>query len=206
MAVPAPRIITCSQWGAAPAKHWPSLTPRPARIIVHHTAGHGAESSGSPDGVLQAAIGYARALQHQHMNVNGWDDSGHNFLVMRSGLILQGRWGTVRAIEHGRMVMSAHCPGQNDQPGIEHENIGAEGLTAEQHAASVHLMAWIADRCTIRPTELYGHRVFYNTACPGTIMQAIPALRADVAAELTMSHRGGAKRRLLPLRPRLARG
>lgn len=206
MAVPAPKIVTCAQWHANPPTRRPRLAPRPARIVVHHTAGHGPAVVPGHGGVTEQAVAYARALQHLHQQVNGWDDSGHNFLVMRSGIILQGRWGTVTAVEHGRMVVSAHCPGQNGQPGVEHENEGAEALTAEQHAATVHLQAWIADRCSISPTEIYGHNVFYATACPGAIAGAVPRIRADVAAELTLSRRGGPKRRLLPLTPRLGRG
>jgi hypothetical protein len=38
--------------------------------------------------------------------------------------VLQGRWLTVSAIEAGHMVVSAHCPGQNGQIGIEHEHLG----------------------------------------------------------------------------------
>jgi hypothetical protein len=206
LAVPAPEIITCAQWGAMAPTRRPTLTPRPARIIEHHTAGLAPAAVGEPVEPRAQGSADARALQHLHMVVNGWDDSGHNFLVMRTGVILQGRWGSVTAIEHGRMVVSAHCPGQNDQPGIEHENIDQQTLTAEQHAATVHLQAWIADRCQIRPTELYGHRAFYPTACPGAIAAAIPQLIADVAAELTLSGRGGPKRRLWPLTPRLRKG
>jgi hypothetical protein len=206
VAVPAPPIVVCSQWGANPPTRRPELCGRPARIVVHHTAGHGPATVPGPAGELEAAKAYARALQHLHQQVNGWADSGHNFLVMRSGLILQGRWGTVTAIEHGRMVVSAHCPGQNDQPGVEHENLGDEAMTPQQHQASVDLLAWIADRCAIRPTELYGHSVFYPTACPGSLAAGIPRLRLDVAAELTLSHRGGPKRRLWPLTPRLRKG
>ena len=206
MAVPAPAIITCPQWQAEPPKRRPQLAGRPARIIEHHTAGLGPRQDTSPPDVRAEAVAYARALQHLHMVVNGWDDSGHNFLVMQSGLILQGRWGSVTAIEHGRMVVSAHCPGQNDQPGIEHENVGQQTLTPAQWAATVHLQAWIADRCRIRPTELYGHRVFYPTACPGAVAAEIPQLRSDVAAVLTKFGRGGPTRRLRPLTPRLRKG
>ena len=49
------------------------------------------------------------------------------------------------AVKKGRMVVSAHCPGQNTQPGIEHEHNGTERMTKAQFAASAQLIAWIAD-------------------------------------------------------------
>lgn len=166
-------------------KQPPTLTGRPVRTIFHHTAGHARPIGGNGADERAAAIDYARRLQLDMMDRRGWDDSGHNFLVMRSGLILQGRWGTVSAIEHGRMVISAHCPGQNDQPGVEHEHVDGETLTTLQQTATVWLHAWIMDRCGIRPTEIYPHGFYYPTACPGTLDALVPYVRLLVAGKLT---------------------
>jgi hypothetical protein len=105
----------------------------------------------------------------------GWTDSGHNFLVCRNGLILQGRWLTVSSISAGHMVQSAHCPGQNDQIGIEHEHLGDEKMTQKQKEASARLMAWIADQYG-RKTALpvFPHSKFFPTSCPAN-------LRADIS-------------------------
>ena len=63
------------------------------------------------------AIAFAKAIQRDHMHRPPPDgpfiDSGHNFLVTRSGLVLEGRHGSVAAIMDGVMVQSAHCPSQN---------------------------------------------------------------------------------------------
>jgi hypothetical protein len=182
--IPAPPIVTCHQWGAASPKARPIVVGKPDKIVIHHTDGHAPLTTEHKSVKLHEAIAYARMLQNMHMNTNGWNDSGHNFLVCRSGIILQGRWGTVTAIEHGRMVMSAHCPGQNDNPGIEHEHMPNELFTKEQLAATVWLMAWICDRTGIRNTALFGHDVFYNTACPSNLKLDIPSLRVDVAKRL----------------------
>ena len=184
MSVPAPDMLTCGQWGAVKPRETPKVVGRPERILIHHTAGHHPEIWDTKDESTAEAIAYAKAIQHSHMVGNHWIDSGHSFLVCRNGMILQGRWGTVTAIEHGWMVESAHCPGQNDQPGIEHEHKGTETITGAQYWASVHLCAWICDRCHIRPTELFPHRHYYATACPGNLADSIPYLRADVAALL----------------------
>lgn len=182
--IPAPSIVTCSQWGAEKPKQPPVVTDAPDKIIIHHTDGNGMPNCTADTQLVIQARRYAQSIQHDHMNNNGWNDSGHNFLVMRSGIILQGRWGTVTAIEAGRMVVSAHCPGQNDQPGIEHEHVPNQLFTPHQLLATVHLMAWICDRTGVRCTQLFPHSQFYNTACPSNLIVDIPSLRLDVAKTL----------------------
>lgn len=184
MRIPTPPIVVCSQWGARKPKHKPVIVGRPDKILIHHTDGHALGNTHPPSDALTQAKVYARMLQNDMMDRRGWNDTGQNFTVMRSGIILQGRWGTVTAIERGRMVESAHCPYQNDQPGIEHEHVPGEELTPRQHTATVWLMAWICDRTAIRCTELYGHNKFYDTACPSNLTADIRALRLDVAVKL----------------------
>jgi hypothetical protein len=94
-------------------------------------------------------------------------------------VILQGRWHTVSAIEAGHMVESAHCPGQNDQIGIEHEHVVGEAMTGLQRRASARLMAWIADqyhRSTVLP--VLPHSKFFATDCPDNLVGEIPRIRA----------------------------
>ena len=148
--VKQPPIITTDRWGARPAKEPPVFTSRPHEIIFHHTAGHHPEISHPKDESRQEAIAYARAIQNFHMESNGWNDSGHNFLACRNGLILVGRHMSLPAIRQDRMVVSAHCPGHNEQPGIEHEHEGDERMTTGQMNASVWLHAWIISRCRMR--------------------------------------------------------
>jgi hypothetical protein len=111
------------------------------------------------------------------MDSNGWIDSGHNFLVCRNGLILQGRWLTVSAIQAGHMVLSAHCPGQNQQIGIEHEHLGAEPMTAAQRDASGRLIAWISSNYGLkRALPLHPHSQYFATACPANLKADLPRL------------------------------
>jgi N-acetylmuramoyl-L-alanine amidase len=177
----APRIVTCREWGARPPRRAAVLCGPPRRIIVHHTAGH-ATDAGS---WYERAVAYARMLQAFHMDDHGWNDSGHNFLVCRGGQILEGRHGSLFAVKAGRMVVSAHCPGQNDQPGIEHEHLGDEALTAVQKAASMWLHSFICARTGIRPSELHPHSAFHPTDCPTAgVVAWLPELRRAVAREL----------------------
>lgn len=196
MTVPEPKIVLASQWGARPPRYAPTPAGKPIRGIFHHTAGHHGEISNPASESREELYAYARAIQADHMSrqPTPYNDSGHNFLIGRNGLTLEGRAGTVSRIRVGRMVVSAHCPGQNDQPGVEHEHVDGESLTAAQYAASVALYAWIFDRCGIRPTEIEPHGRYYPTSCPGDIGGLIPRLRLDVAKAMTPDPAAKAKR------------
>lgn len=171
-------ILTCPQWGARKPRHGITTVGRSTRIILHHTAGHHAEIENPQDESNAEATRFARDIQTFHMDTNGWIDSGHNFLVCRNGLILQGRWITVSAIEAQHMVVSAHCPAQNDQIGIEHEHLGSEPMTDRQRRASATLMAWISFQyglTKILPVD--PHSAHFNTACPANLRADIPDIR-----------------------------
>jgi hypothetical protein len=178
--VPEPPIFRTDQWGARPPKAPIIETGHaPERIIFHHTAGHGLWRSWGE--TTANSYAYARAIQNFHMDGNGWNDSGHNFLVCRNGTILVGRHHSLPAVRAGQMVWSAHCPGQNDQPGIEHEHIGGESMTKAQFNASAWLMAWIIQSCGMRSTgTIHPHCEFFPTDCPGALLSELPALRRQV--------------------------
>lgn len=171
-------IITCPQWGARKPKHLLELCKMSHRVIFHHTAGHHREISVPGDESVEEAKRYARDIQRYHMDVNGWTDSGHNFLVCRNGLILQGRWLTVSAIRADHMVVSAHCPGQNTQIGIEHEHKGSEEMTSAQRHSSARLQAWIAWQYNLHaPLPASPHSAFYSTSCPANLESDIQHIR-----------------------------
>jgi len=169
-------IIGCPAWGAEPSEEPITWVGKSRRIIFHHTAGHHPEISHPHDESRAEAIKYAQQIQRFHKS-QGWIDSGHNFLVCRNGLILQGRWRSIRSIQKGQMVRSAHCPGQNDQIGIEHEHFGDELMTQEQRRSSSRLMAWISDqydRKKILP--VHPHSEFFATSCPANLTREIPTI------------------------------
>lgn len=171
-------VIRCHEWGALPPKQGIETVPAAKRIIFHHTAGHHPEISDPKTESITEAELFARNIQRAHMK-QGWIDSGHNFLVCRNGVILQGRWVTYSAIRAHHMVLSAHCPGQNGQIGIEHEHLGEEEMTKKQREASARLMAWIAfqyDRKQVLP--VYPHSKYFVTACPANLKNDIPAIKA----------------------------
>lgn len=184
-------LIGCADWGAElprGGKEILELVPKSKRIIDHHTAGHHPEIEDPRTQSRAESIRYARDIQHFHMydRYHMWLDSGHNFLICRNGLILQGRWLTIAAIRAGLMIRSAHCPGQNEQIGIEHEHNGTESMTAEQRESSARVRAWIADRYhrkTVLPSG--PHSKYYNTTCPANLKTAFPAVNKRAQEILT---------------------
>jgi hypothetical protein len=179
------RIYTVSEWGAAPPKAGLTLCPRPSRIIIHHTDGHHREITNPANESLDEAFRYAREIQAFHMGPKReWIDSGHNFLVTRAGQILQGRHLTVSALEARHMVVSAHCPGQNEQVGIEHEHVPGELMTTAQVHASARLIAWVSWRTgRTKPMACDPHSKHYPTRCPDNISARIRDLRS-IAADI----------------------
>ena len=182
VASPLPfRVIPCAEWGAAPPKGAIARTGKPGRTIFHHTAGHVPNLSAGE--TYAEACAYARVIQQGHFR-NGWVDTGNNYLITRGGFILEGRHGSHAAVLSGHMVVSAHCPGQNDQPGIEHEHNGTEQMSPIQREASVWLHALICKSTGIIPSNIQPHKRYFATACPGNLAAALPGFRKDVAAAL----------------------
>lgn len=179
-------IVTCPQWGARQPKHALSIVGAAAGIIFHHTAGHHAEIDHPADESLEESIRFARDIQHLHMDIRGWTDSGHNFLVCRNGVVLQGRWLTVSAIEAGHMVDSAHCPNFNGWVGIEHEHVGNEKMTDAQFEASAVLQAWVAYQYKKRfVLRVDPHKAHFATSCPANLVSQIPAVKKEAQRILT---------------------
>lgn len=175
------KIYSCEEWGARPPRKKPTVVGRPTMNIFHHTFGHVRQLDSDSGESLAEAFQYARDIQDFHMDSRGWNDTGQNFLVTRGGHTLEGRHGSINAIRQGKMVVSAHCVGYNDQPGTEHEHRTEPNMTRAQHEATVLLHAWICRCCSIRPHNIFGHSEFNPTSCPAELKQEIASVRADVA-------------------------
>jgi hypothetical protein len=179
------RIVPCKEWGAVAPTGRIKRVGRPNKIIFHHTFGHHPELDHKPGESLQEAMAYARSIQHDHMHRSPpFIDSGHNFLVTRAGHILEGRHGSLAAIKAGVMVDSAHCIGQNTQPGIEHEHRKEAAMTPIQREASLFLHELICRKTGIKPTAIHGHGEFFNTACPAELKKGLAQFRKDLAKRL----------------------
>ncbi|MEU3721387.1 peptidoglycan recognition family protein [Streptomyces sp. NPDC031705] len=191
-----PEITDCDGWGAREASEpVVLLDERPERIIVHHTA-----TANVTDYSRERAHRLARAIQTYHMDMQGWIDTGQHFTVSRGAFALEGRHGSLAALDAGdRLVRGAHCVGQNSVAiGIENEGTYmTEAPPAAQFSALADLCARICRQYDVPASEIYGHRDFNSTACPGDRLYAmLPKLREDVSRRL-----GGTQPVPLPRRP-----
>ncbi|WP_103351487.1 peptidoglycan recognition family protein [Amycolatopsis sp. CA-128772] len=180
----APRIYSCAEWGARPPADALTTLGHPAdRVLIHHIA-----CPDSTDYSLAHAFQVARDDQHDHIDNNGWSDTGQHFTVSRGGYRLEGRHGSLDALRGGRtMIQGAHCPGQNTNAiGIENEGTYTNVEPPEaQWASLVVFCAYICRQYGIGVEEIKGHRDFYNTECPGDRLYAkLPQLRTEVARAL----------------------
>ena len=183
MGVDGPTIVSCAGWGARPNRGvLPVYHRRPVKILVHHTA--------TPNGATgrPAALRLARSIQKFHMDHRGWPDAGQHFTVSRGGVVLEGRHRSLEFVRVGRwQVEGAHCTGQNVVAlGIENEGTySAVNPPAELWNKLRSLCAYLCAQYGIRPSQIYGHRDFKDTACPGDrLYAALPRLRSEVAGLL----------------------
>jgi hypothetical protein len=182
-AVTQPTIASCAEWSARPPRSAVTVVQhRPNKIIIHHTA-----MANSTDYSQAHAFANSRDIQNLHMDTNGWIDTGQHFTNSRGGWLTEGRHGSLYALLHGQtMVQGAHCVGQNTQAiGIENEGTY---LTVQPTQKLWHsLVVFCAFTCqqySIPATEIYGHKDFNATQCPGLLHDRLPELRAAVAAEI----------------------
>lgn len=183
-AATGPPVVGCDAWGARPPSGLlPIYDRRPVKILVHHTATPNVPNTG-PD----AAFALARSIQRFHMGARGWPDTGQHFTVSRGGVVLEGRHRSLEFAREGqRQVEGAHCTNQNAVAlGIENEGTyGAVDPPAVLWDRLRDLCAYLCAQYRIAPTEIYGHRDFKDTACPGDrLYGALPRLRAEVAGLL----------------------
>ncbi|MEV1047175.1 peptidoglycan recognition protein [Streptomyces sp. NPDC049916] len=195
--LPQPALVSRHAWHADEelVRERPHYTGAAKALFVHHT--------GNPNDYDCAdAPRLIRAVQSEHVEQDGWDDIGYNFLVDRCGTIYEGRAGGV-----GRAVLGAHTKGFNtDTVGVA--AIGNFGAGAEvpkpMMDALVRLAAWKlrpgADplgRIDLVSTNdesrfdkgqvarlhvISGHRDSYETRCPGeALYRLLPELRERTA-------------------------
>ncbi|KAK2146721.1 hypothetical protein LSH36_586g01011 [Paralvinella palmiformis] len=112
--------------------------------FVHH-------SSGSHCYTLDDCSAVVRAIQRMHMDSNGWDDIGYNFLVGEDGRVYEGR---------GWTTLPAHSPVYNY---FSHGTcIMGDYMTAAPEEGYI-----------IPDYELFGHRDGRCTDCPGDVLYSI---------------------------------
>jgi hypothetical protein len=162
------------------------LFARAVRLtVVHHTAG-----TNSYTRAQAAAI--VRGIEIYHVQGNGWNDIGYNFLVDRFGTVYEGRAGGI-----DKNVIGAHSEGFNTgTAGVALiGNFSHATPPRAQQDALVNLLAWRLDVAHVDPlsTVVYisggnykfrsgknvtlraisGHRDTGPSECPGAVAYAL---------------------------------
>jgi hypothetical protein len=138
-----PAIVPRAGWGADEeiVRAKPSVAPAVRLSIVHHTAG-----TNSYTRAQAAAI--VRGIEVYHVEGNGWNDIGYNFLVDRFGTVYEGRGGGI-----DKNVIGAHSEGFNTGTvGVALiGNYTKATPPKAQQDALVNLLAWRLDVAHIDP-------------------------------------------------------
>ncbi|MDP9284250.1 MAG: N-acetylmuramoyl-L-alanine amidase [Actinomycetota bacterium] len=193
----SPSIVPRSGWGADEeiVRAKPTYAPAVRLLVVHHTAGSNAYSP------AQAAA-IVRGIEVYHVEGNGWNDIGYNFLVDRFGTVYEGRGGGI-----DRNVVGAHSAGFNSgTAGVALiGNFSVATPPKAQQDALVALAAWRLDVAHVDPlsTVVYtsggnakfksgtivtlravsGHRDTGPSECPGSAAyRLLPGLAKRIGA------------------------
>jgi hypothetical protein len=192
-----PTILTRADWGANEAlrRAPPLYAPAVRMVFVHHTATTNDYSEADVPAILRSIYAY-------HVQANGWNDIGYNYLVDRYGHIWEGRYGGITS-----NVIGAQTLGFNTgSVGIAYIGDGVSTpLTDAARQALVSLISWRLDLAHVDPrstTEMTsggnpkyaagkvvtlravsGHRDGTLTTCPGDAIYAqLPSIAEDAYA------------------------
>ena len=193
----SPPIIPRLSWGADESivRVKPQVMSTIHFAVVHHTAG-----TNSYTAAQSAAI--VRGIELYHVQGNGWNDIGYNFLVDKYGQVFEGRFGGV-----DKAIVGAHAMGFNaGSVGIAVlGDYGSTPLSAAAKTSLEQLLAWKLDVAHVDPLSspswlsggnprfpsgvavqlraIAGHRETNFTDCPGDALYArLPEIARDVAA------------------------
>ncbi len=132
------------EWGCPWGDESPNFIPSYSEIshmVIHHQAGNAPEPY---DAVV-------RAIWNYHVNTNGWDDIGYNWLIAPNGAVYKGRaW-----LNGDQNVRGAHtCACNSNKMGIcLLGNFTTELPPIEQYDALKDFMVWKACELSIRPDK-----------------------------------------------------
>ncbi|MBV8080191.1 MAG: N-acetylmuramoyl-L-alanine amidase [Actinobacteria bacterium] len=192
----SPAIVSRADWMADEkiVRAKPLYAKTLKLAIVHHTAN-------TNDYTPAQAAAIVRGIETYHVQGNGWNDIGYNFLVDRYGNVYEGRAGGI-----DKNVIGAHALGFNTGTvGISLiGNFTSVTPPPAMQAALVKLLAWRLDVAHIDPLSkvvytsggnlkfkagtvvtlnaISGHRDTGPTECPGNAAYALlPAIAKRVS-------------------------
>ncbi|MGH8976282.1 MAG: peptidoglycan recognition protein family protein, partial [Acidimicrobiia bacterium] len=207
--VEQPEVVTRAEWGADESmrRAAPKFGPI-SKLFVHHTVTAPSDTDPDPASTVRAIYAY-------HVQGNGWDDIGYNFLVDGQGKIYEGRWA--RTYDPGEIPTGEDTMGYGVVGAqVSGFNVGAVGIavigdytnvepSSKAMDAVERMLAWKADRHDIDPLgsdpytpadgvprtfpNIAGHRDAGQTACPGNqLYPMLPSVRKAVAKTVVLAH------------------
>ena len=157
--LPAYRIVRRPAWGAEPLKPNHDPMARISKITLHHTA----EVAGMG---TRTDAELMKGIQDFHRNKRDWADIGYHWVIGLDGNVYEGR-----ALD----VQGAHAGGGNNVENLGISVIGdftrALPGARQLRTTQLFLTSQLA-RYRVPITELYGHRDWKPTACPGDTLYA----------------------------------
>ncbi|MGW6563949.1 peptidoglycan recognition protein family protein [Streptomyces sp. NPDC054975] len=194
-----PAVVPRSGWNADESlvKDPPTYTKDTKVVFTHHTAG-------TNDYTCEQSPDIIRAIFLYHVQGQGWNDIGYQFLVDKCGTVFEGRAGGI-----DKPVLGAQTYGFNtDTSGIavlgNYNDVissppvldAVAGVAAwklglyDYDAAGTVVLTAAADNGKytkgqkVTLNRISGHRDGYPTECPGNNLYAdLPAIRTLAAAE-----------------------
>ncbi|CAL1297231.1 unnamed protein product [Larinioides sclopetarius] len=154
--VMVPRV----RWGARASKENNIMQTPVPHLFIHHTAMSECSDFASCSQMM-------RTIQNLHMDDNGWDDIGYNFLIGGDGRVYVGRgWNRVGAHTYGynRNAIAFSLMGDftNKVPSEVMLNTTKEMIKCAEDRN--HVMS---------DYKLHGHRDAGCTECPGSAFYAL---------------------------------
>ena len=192
-AAPMPPINTRASWGARPPVTSPEYASTVQMAFIHHTVGSNDYAPGDVPAIL-------RGIQSYHMDTNGWNDIGYNFLIDRFGGIWEGRAGGM-----DKPVIGAQVLGFNTgSTGVAFLGDFTSGPAPDSMInAAGQLLAWKLSLTNVDPmgfnnfqsqdsssgakypagtvvtlNNISGHQDANYTDCPGQVEGQLPQIRS----------------------------
>ena len=188
-----PPLITRAEWNAEPfqlGSPVPLANPTYDYMTFHHAAGYSATT-------YEEGLAQVKSIQDLHQNVRGWSDIGYQFVIDRSGRVYQGRPfmdSSTTLAQEPVLARGAHVGEQNTgnigicMLGCYHPSEGSycqETPTQESLETYVTMFAFFSERYGPTTDNIFGHRDWSSTACPGDNNYVLlPSIRQDVASLL----------------------
>lgn len=191
--MPAPKVMSRSEWGVGTSTIWPASNAKLTGAVIHHTAGVNNYSAAESPGIV-------RSIWNYHTYGRGWGDIGYNFLVDKYGNIFEGRTGSL-APPDTQMPIGAHAaPGNTGSVGVSvMGNYTSKNIEPAALNGVVNVLAWQFGRAGVDPhgtfsyydrgwqsiAAINGHKDISNTACPARIYPELGKIRTITKDRIT---------------------